>query len=307
MPAIEVRDLVKTYGQHQAIKGISFAVEEGELFAFLGENGAGKSTTINILCTILQKTSGSVSILGPDIDADADAIRREIGIVFQNSILDDRLTVAQNLYTRCSYYGLSRREIAARIEPFRRPFDLDGIMGRDYGTLSGGQRRRVDIVRALLHQPHILFLDEPTTGLDPRSRRNLWDYLTKLRNSQKMTLFLTAHYMEEADDADHMVIMDQGRVIEADTGALESLVQSDDIDSPVNGLLLAGILGSSVITVPFGTLRVIVQDREGLKDRDVLATSWPRPQAAGKSSWATSSAPPRARSASRSSFSPLGC
>ncbi len=219
MAAIEVRDLVKTYGQHQAVKGISFDVDEGEFFAFLGENGAGKSTTINILCTILQKTSGSVSILGHDIDAEADAIRRSIGIVFQNSVLDDRLTVAQNLYTRGSYYGLSRKETAARVEPFRGPFDLDDILGQDYGTLSGGQRRRVDIVRALLHQPRILFLDEPTTGLDPRSRRNLWDYLTKLRRSQNMTLFLTTHYMEEADGADHVVIMDKGSVIEDDTPA----------------------------------------------------------------------------------------
>lgn len=219
MAAIEVKDLVKTYGQHEAVRNISFKVGEGEFFAFLGENGAGKSTTINILCTILQKTSGSVQILGHSIDSETDAVRREIGIVFQNSVLDDRLTVAQNLYTRGSYYGMSRRETSARIEPFCEPFDLDGIMKRDYGTLSGGQRRRVDIVRALLQQPRILFLDEPTTGLDPRSRRNLWDYLKKLRQSRNMTIFLTTHYMEEADDADHVVIMDHGQIIEDDTPA----------------------------------------------------------------------------------------
>lgn len=219
MAAIEVRDLVKSYGEHEAVKGISFDVGEGEFFAFLGENGAGKSTTINILCTILQKTSGNVHILGHSIDTEADAIRREIGIVFQQSVLDDRLTVAQNLYTRGSYYGLSRRETAERIEPFRVPFDLDEIMGQAYGTLSGGQRRRVDIVRALLHRPRILFLDEPTTGLDPRSRRNLWDYLAMLRRDQHLTLFLTTHYMEEADGADHVVIMDRGTVIEDDTPA----------------------------------------------------------------------------------------
>ena len=219
MAAIEVRDLVKAYGQHEAVKGISFDVAEGEFFAFLGENGAGKSTTINILCTILRKTSGDVRILGRSLDTEADAIRREIGIVFQNSVLDDRLTVAQNLTTRGSYYGLSRRETMGRIEPFRGPFDLDEIMRQPYGTLSGGQRRRVDIVRALLHRPPLLFLDEPTTGLDPRSRRNLWDYLTRLRDSQRMTLFLTTHYMEEADGADHVVIMDQGRIIEDDTPA----------------------------------------------------------------------------------------
>lgn len=219
MAAIEVKDLVKTYGQHEAVRKISFRVEEGEFFAFLGENGAGKSTTINILCTILEKTSGSVRVLGHSIDTDADLIRRDIGIVFQNSVLDDRLTVGQNLYTRGSYYGMSRKETAEHIEPFCDPFDLDDIMKQCYGTLSGGQRRRVDIVRALLHKPHILFLDEPTTGLDPRSRRNLWDYLTKLRESWNMTIFLTTHYMEEADGADHVVIMDHGKIIEYDTPA----------------------------------------------------------------------------------------
>lgn len=217
MKAIDVKDLVKIYGQHQAVKKISFRVDEGEFFAFLGENGAGKSTTINILCTILQKTSGDVHILGHSIDTDADFVRRNIGIVFQNSVLDSKLTVAQNLYTRGSYYGLTKKETVERIEPFRQPFDLDEIMHQNYGTLSGGQRRRVDIVRALIHQPKILFLDEPTTGLDPRSRRTLWDYLTKLRQSRNMTIFLTTHYMEEADDADHVVIMDQGKIIEDDT------------------------------------------------------------------------------------------
>lgn len=217
MAAIEVRDLVKNYGTHPAVREISFSVEEGEFFAFLGENGAGKSTTINILCTILQKTSGRVHILGHDLDEEEDSIRREIGIVFQNSVLDERLSVAQNLYTRGSYYGLSRRECRERLEAFREPFALDGIMRQSYGTLSGGQRRRVDLVRALLHQPRILFLDEPTTGLDPRSRRNLWEYLSALRRSRQMTIFLTTHYMPEADAADHVVIMDQGRIIEDDT------------------------------------------------------------------------------------------
>lgn len=217
MAAIEVKNLVKTYGQHQAVKNVSFRVGEGEFFAFLGENGAGKSTTINILCTILEKTSGEITILGDSIDTEANAVRRNIGIVFQNSVLDDRLTVAQNLYTRGSYYGLSHRETAERIEPFLEPFDLSEVMKQNYGTLSGGQRRRVDIVRALLHRPKILFLDEPTTGLDPRSRKNLWDYLSKLRKSQNMTIFLTTHYMEEADDADHVIIMDHGEIIEDDT------------------------------------------------------------------------------------------
>ena len=219
MNVIEVRNLTKKYGDHEAVKGIDLDVKEGELFAFLGENGAGKSTTINILCTILEKTSGDVKICGHTLGKDDDQIRKEIGIVFQNSVLDDKLTVRENLYTRGSYYGLSKKQIDERIKDFYDNFELGSIMKQRYGTLSGGQRRRVDIVRALLNKPKILFLDEPTTGLDPKSRKIVWDYIDYLRRSKGMTIFLTTHYMEETRDADHVVILDKGQVIAKGTPA----------------------------------------------------------------------------------------
>lgn len=213
MNIIEVRDLTKKYGEHPAVDGISFDVKEGELFAFLGENGAGKSTTINIICTILSKTSGDVRVCSHVLGKEDDKIRKEIGIVFQNSVLDDVLTVEENLYTRGSYYGLSKKQINERIMEFYESFELGEIMKRKYAQLSGGQRRRVDIVRALLNKPKILFLDEPTTGLDPKSRKIVWDYITYLRRERGMTIFLTTHYMEETRDADHVVILDKGKVI----------------------------------------------------------------------------------------------
>lgn len=219
MNVIEVRNLTKKYGDHEAVRGIDLDVKEGELFAFLGENGAGKSTTINILCTILEKTSGDAKICGHTLGKEDDKIRKEIGIVFQNSVLDDKLTVKENLYTRGSYYGLNKKQIDERIRDFYDKFELKDIMKQRYGTLSGGQRRRVDIVRALLNRPRILFLDEPTTGLDPKSRKIVWDYIDFLRREKNMTIFLTTHYMEETRDADNVVILDKGEVIARGTPA----------------------------------------------------------------------------------------
>lgn len=219
MNVIEVRDLTKKYGDHEAVKGIDLDVKEGEFFAFLGENGAGKSTTINILCTILEKTAGDVKICGHTLGREDDRIREEIGIVFQNSVLDDKLTVKENLYTRGSYYGLNKKQIGERLKDFNDRFELKDIMKQKYCTLSGGQRRRVDIVRALLNKPRILFLDEPTTGLDPKSRKIVWDYIDYLRREKGMTIFLTTHYMEETRDADRVVILDKGRVIAKGTPA----------------------------------------------------------------------------------------
>ena len=211
--AITVNHLVKQYKEHTAVNGISFEVGRGEFFSLLGENGAGKTTTINILCTILDKTAGRVNIYNHELGVDDDAIRNLIGIVFQNSVLDRELTVKENLFTRGSYYGLNRKQILQRIEPFMDGFELKEIWNRKYDRLSGGQRRRVDIVRALLHDPRILFLDEPTTGLDPKSRRMIWDHIRKLREERNLTIFLTTHYMEETAEADRVVILDKGRVI----------------------------------------------------------------------------------------------
>ncbi len=219
MKAIEVKGLRKKYKEHEAVKGINFSVEEGELFAFLGENGAGKSTTINMLCTILEITEGDVSICGYKLGKDDDKIRNLIGIVFQNSVLDGNLTVKENLLTRGAYYGLSKKQILERMKPFTEKLELDEIWNRKYEKLSGGQRRRVDIVRALINNPRILFLDEPTTGLDPKSRKLVWDYIDYLRKEYKMTIFLTTHYMEETRDADHVVILDKGKIISSGTPA----------------------------------------------------------------------------------------
>lgn len=213
MEIIRVDHLKKNYKEVKAVDDISFRVEEGELFAFLGENGAGKSTTINILCTILEKTAGDVTICGHVLGKEDDAIREKIGIVFQNSVLDPKLTVRENLLLRGSYYGLKKKEIVARLDAIGEHLETEEIWNRRYEKLSGGQRRRVDIMRALIHNPKILFLDEPTTGLDPKSRRLVWDYIEHLRKDKGMTIFLTTHYMEETRDADHVVILDKGHII----------------------------------------------------------------------------------------------
>ena len=219
MKIIEVKDLTKKYREHTAVDGISFDVEEGELYAFLGENGAGKSTTINMLTTVLQKTSGTALICGYELGKEDDEIRKVNGIVFQNSVLDKKLTVRENLITRGSYYGLSKKQVEQRLEPFSERFEMKEIWNRRYDKLSGGQRRRVDIMRALINEPKILFLDEPTTGLDPKSRRLVWDYINYLRKEHGLTIFLTTHYMEETRDADRVLILDKGKIVTMGTPA----------------------------------------------------------------------------------------
>ncbi|MCH5297647.1 MAG: ABC transporter ATP-binding protein [Ruminococcus sp.] len=214
---IEVSNLSKNYKNVKAVNDISFNVNEGEFFAFLGINGAGKSTTINILCTVLQKTSGSVKIGGFDLDKQSDKIKDLIGIVFQNSVLDTQLTVKENLISRASYYGLSKTQIKERVKYLAKIFNLDEIMNRRYGKLSGGQKRRVDIARALINEPKILFLDEPTTGLDPQTRVQVWNIIHKLRKEKGLTVFLTTHYMEETTDCDNVVIIDNGQIFANDT------------------------------------------------------------------------------------------
>lgn len=211
--AITVNNLTKKYESFTAVDGISFDVKEGELFAFLGENGAGKSTTINILCTILSKTSGDIRVFGHELSKEDDEIRKLIGIVFQNSVLDKKLTVGENLMTRGAYYGLSKSEIRNRLEPYMDSFEIADIWNRRYERLSGGQRRRVDIVRALINEPKILFLDEPTTGLDPKSRKMVWDHIRTLKKEKNLTIFLTTHYMEETADADNVKILEKGHII----------------------------------------------------------------------------------------------
>lgn len=211
--SIEIRGLNKRFGEIEAVKDLSFCVEEGSLFAFLGVNGAGKSTTIHILCGQLAKDSGSVRICGVDIDRDADAIKKEIGVVFQGSVLDASLSVYDNLESRAALYGIFGRAFRARLDELCELLELNELLKRPVGKLSGGQRRRIDIARALLHQPKILILDEPTTGLDPQTRRLLWSVITSLRRNEGLTVLLTTHYMEEAADADRVVILDRGSIV----------------------------------------------------------------------------------------------
>ena len=209
---IEIDHLHKAFGDVKAVQDLSFRVREGELFAFLGINGAGKSTTINILCGQLAKDSGTVKIGGIDLDAEPDSIKRSLGVVFQNSVLDKELSVRDNLASRAALYGLCGKDFQNRLAELARLLEFEELLKRSVGKLSGGQRRRIDIARALLHRPKILILDEPTTGLDPQTRSLLWRVIGELRNKENMTVFLTTHYMEEAADADYVVRLDHGRI-----------------------------------------------------------------------------------------------
>ena len=210
--SIQIYNLYKSYGEVKAVQDLSFCVKKGELFAFLGLNGAGKSTTISIICGQLKKDGGRVEINGKSLDENTEEIKREIGVVFQNSVLDKPLSVYDNLKTRAMLYGIEGEALDRRLKELDELFSLKEILKRPYGKLSGGQRRRVDVARALLHKPSILILDEPTTGLDPQTRNTVWQVLDGLRKKEGMTVFLTTHYMEEAADADYVVILDSGRI-----------------------------------------------------------------------------------------------
>lgn len=214
---IEINNLKKSYGNVKAVDGISFKVEKGSLFAFLGVNGAGKSTTINILCSILKKDAGEIFVDGLNLDEKKDEIKAMIGVVFQNSALDGTLSVKDNLSIRAGFYGLKGQAWKKRLQELSSLLDLDGILDKPIKNLSGGQRRRVDIARGLINYPKILILDEPTTGLDPQTRLKIWELIENLRISQKMTVFLTTHYMEEANKADMVVMIDKGHVVAKDT------------------------------------------------------------------------------------------
>lgn len=210
---IEIENLEKSFKEVKAVDGVSFKVKEGELFAFLGINGAGKSTTINIICGTLKKDGGTVKVCGYDIDENADKIKGSIGIVFQNSVLDKKLSVYDNLKSRAGLYGIFGKDFKARLDEISELLDLKEILKRPVFKLSGGQKRRIDIARALLHNPKLLILDEPTTGLDPKTRKTVWSVIDKLRKESGLTVFLTTHYMEEAAEADYVVILDSGKKV----------------------------------------------------------------------------------------------
>lgn len=209
---IEIDNLNKTFGEVRAVKNLSLRVKTGEFFAFLGVNGAGKSTTISIMCGNLEKDSGTVKIAGKNIDTDFNHIASKIGVVFQNSVLDGVLSVRDNLLTRASLYGIYGDDAKKKIASLAKILDFENLLDRTVSKLSGGQRRRVDIARALIHDPQILILDEPTTGLDPQTRKIMWSVINNYRHTQNLTVFLTTHYMEETVDADYVVILDNGSI-----------------------------------------------------------------------------------------------
>lgn len=209
---IEIEHLKKSFGDVKAVNDLSFNVRQGELFAFLGVNGAGKSTTISIICGQLDKDAGNVTVCGESIEHGLDKITRRLGVVFQNSVLDQALSVRDNLRSRAALYGINGADFKKRLAELAELLEFGDLLGRTVGKLSGGQRRRIDIARALVHKPEILILDEPTTGLDPQTRKLLWEVVSDLRKKENMTVFLTTHYMEEAADADYVIILDSGEI-----------------------------------------------------------------------------------------------
>lgn len=210
---IEIQGLNKAFGDVKAVQDLSFHVKRGELFAFLGVNGAGKSTTISIMCGQLAKDSGVVEICDKSIEKNMIEVKQKLGVVFQNSVLDSALSVKDNLVGRARLYGISGKALNDKLDELDELLNIKELYTRTVGKLSGGQRRRIDIARALLHDPQILILDEPTTGLDPQTRKMLWNVISSLRQERGLTVFLTTHYMEEAADADYVVILDSGKIV----------------------------------------------------------------------------------------------
>ncbi|MBR2870834.1 MAG: ABC transporter ATP-binding protein [Clostridia bacterium] len=242
---IEINNLHKSFNDVKAVNDLSFRVKKGELFAFLGVNGAGKSTTINIMCGWLKKDSGEVMINGFNLDKDGDKIKNLLGVVFQNSVLDSALSVYENLKSRASLYDIHGEKFISRLNELCKILDFEDLLKRPVGKLSGGQRRRIDIARAIIHKPQILILDEPTTGLDPQTRKLIWQVITDLRRSENMTVFLTTHYMEEASEADYVVIIDNGSIAtegtplqlkNTHTGDFITLYQASEEDAQKLGL-----------------------------------------------------------------------
>ena len=230
VPAISVRELVKTFDEVEAVRGVSFEVSTGEVFGFLGPNGAGKTTTINMLCTLAKPTSGSASVAGHDIVTERDNVRRNIGLVFQDPTLDGYLTAAQNLRLHAELYGVQSSLVAPRM---RQVLEMVGLWDRKdtaVATFSGGMRRRLEIARGLMHSPRVLFLDEPTIGLDPQTRRSIWTYIRELKEREEITIFMTTHYMDEAEWCDRIAIMDHGLIVALDSPeTLKAQVGTDRI------------------------------------------------------------------------------
>ena len=250
MKILEIEHLSKSYGDVRAVNDISFHIDEGEFFSFLGVNGAGKSTTINIITTVLPKDSGKVVVFGADIDRDPMKVREKIGIVFQNSVLDGRLSVYDNLSSRAALYGFYGEDKKKRIAKIAETLELREFLKRPYSKLSGGQRRRTDIARALINTPELLILDEPTTGLDPQTRKTVWAAVDRIRRETGMSVLLTTHYMEESAAADRIIIIDEGRLVaEGSPVELKDRYSSDTVrlfvprSDAVDNMLLASGCG----------------------------------------------------------------
>ena len=230
MVAVSVRGLTKRYGEIEAVRGIDFEVHEGEVFGFLGPNGAGKSTTINILCTLAEATSGEAQVAGHDVRTERTEVRRNIGLVFQEPTLDGYLTADQNLRFHGELYGVPRVQLRSRMDEVLTMVGLEDRRGDLVQTFSGGMRRRLEIARGLLHSPHVLFLDEPTIGLDPQTRASIWEYISELRRREQITVFVTTHYMDEAENCDRIAIMNEGEIAVIDTPeALKSGIGADRV------------------------------------------------------------------------------
>jgi ABC-2 type transport system ATP-binding protein len=242
--AIAVHDLHKRFGEVQAVRGVEFEVAPGEVFGFLGPNGAGKTTTINMLCTLVRPTSGSATVAGFDVVRERDDVRRHIGLVFQDPTLDSYLTGAQNLKLHAELYGVQRDLVEPRM---RQVLTMVGLWERrdnPVGTYSGGMRRRLEIARGLMHSPRVLFLDEPTIGLDPQTRRSIWNYIRELKDSEEITIFMTTHYMDEAEWCDRIAIMDNGEIVALDApetlkagvGTDRIMIHTDDNEAAIDEL-----------------------------------------------------------------------
>lgn len=277
---IEIKNLKKSFGEIRAVRDISFRVGQGELFAFLGVNGAGKSTTISIICGQLAKDGGSVEVCGKNIESSIDDVKRSIGVVFQNSVLDRSLSVSENLRSRAALYGIKGAEFRKMQAELAELLDFKDLLGRTVGKLSGGQRRRIDVARALLHRPKLLILDEPTTGLDPQTRKLLGDVVNDLRKNEGMTVLLTTHYMEEAADADYVVILDSGRIVAEGTplemknkytGDFVTVYNADESEVKKLGLPYEVIRDAIRISVPdtAAATKLIIENPEMFTDYEV--------------------------------------
>ncbi|HLL93151.1 MAG TPA: ATP-binding cassette domain-containing protein [Solirubrobacteraceae bacterium] len=228
--AVAVRGLIKRYGEIEAVRGIDFEVARSETFGFLGPNGAGKSTTINMLCTLVRPSAGSALVAGHDVVRERDEVRRNIGLVFQDTTLDGYLTAEENMRLHAELYGMPRGAVSERLQQVMEMVGLWERRASLVGTFSGGMKRRLEIARGLLHSPRVLFLDEPTVGLDPQTRSSIWSYIGELKGDEDITIFLTTHYMDEAEYCDRIAIMDQGKIVALDTPeALKASVGTDRI------------------------------------------------------------------------------